>query len=150
MKLIITGGAGFIGSNFVRHILNKYPNYEVVNLDLLTYAGNLENLKDAQENPNYRFVKGDIADKNLANDLVKDVDIIVNFAAESHVDRSRILLERTIFLKRQKIMASRDSITSQPMKSMAISGRKTHPSMKRRPTRREAPTAPQKRRLTIW
>lgn len=88
MKLLVTGGAGFIGSNFVRYILNKYPDYKVTNLDLLTYAGNLENLKDIKENQNYKFVKGDIADKNLVKDLVKDVDIIVNFAAESHVDRS--------------------------------------------------------------
>ena len=98
MKLLVTGGAGFIGSNFIRYILKKYsssakasadmPDYQVVNLDLLTYAGNLENLKDVQENPNYRFVKGDIADKDLVSDLVKDTDIIVNFAAESHVDRS--------------------------------------------------------------
>ncbi len=88
MKLLVTGGAGFIGSNFVRYILKKYPDYKVVNLDLLTYAGNLENLRDAEKNPNYKFVKGDIADKDLANDLVKDTDLIVNFAAESHVDRS--------------------------------------------------------------
>jgi len=88
MKLLVTGGAGFIGSNFVRHILKKYPDYQIINLDLLTYAGNLENLKDIEENKNYKFTKGDIADKDLVNGLVKDVDIIVNFAAESHVDRS--------------------------------------------------------------
>jgi dTDP-glucose 4,6-dehydratase len=96
MKLLITGGAGFIGSNFVRYILNKYPDYQVVNFDLLTYAGNLENLKDVEKNPNYKFVKGDIADKELANNLVKDVDIIVNFAAESHVDRS--ILDSAAFI----------------------------------------------------
>ena len=88
MKLLITGGAGFIGSNFVRYVLKKQPDYQVVNLDLLTYAGNLENLRDIEKNLNYRFVKGDIADKKLVNNLVKDIDIIVNFAAESHVDRS--------------------------------------------------------------
>jgi len=96
MKLLVTGGAGFIGSNFVRHILNKYLDYEVVNLDLLTYAGNLENLKDVEKNPNYKFVKGDIADKELVNKLVKDVDVVVNFAAESHVDRS--ILDSAAFI----------------------------------------------------
>jgi dTDP-glucose 4,6-dehydratase len=88
MKLLVTGGAGFIGSNFIRYILKKYRDYKIINLDLLTYAGNLENLKDIEKNPNYEFVKGDIADKELAYNLVKDVDIIINFAAESHVDRS--------------------------------------------------------------
>ncbi|OGI27260.1 MAG: dTDP-glucose 4,6-dehydratase [Candidatus Moranbacteria bacterium RIFOXYB1_FULL_43_19] len=96
MKLLVTGGAGFIGSNFIRYILKKYPNYQVVNLDLLTYAGNLENLKDIEKNPNYQFVKRDIADKDLVNDLVKDIDIIVNFAAESHVDRS--ILDSAAFI----------------------------------------------------
>src|SRR4030042_499555 len=96
MKLLVTGGAGFIGSNFVRYILKEYPDYEIINLDLLTYAGNLENLKDVEKNPNYKFVKGDIADKNLVNGLVKDVDIIVNFAAESHVDRS--ILDSAAFI----------------------------------------------------
>jgi dTDP-glucose 4,6-dehydratase len=88
MKLLVTGGAGFIGSNFIRHILNKYPEDEIVNLDLLTYAGNLENLKDVEKNPRHAFVRGDIADKKLVGELVRDVEIIVNFAAESHVDRS--------------------------------------------------------------
>ncbi|MDI6778367.1 MAG: dTDP-glucose 4,6-dehydratase [Patescibacteria group bacterium] len=96
MKLLATGGSGFIGSNFVRYILKKYPDYKVVNLDLLTYAGNLENLKDVEKNPNYKFVKGDIADKELAEKLVKDADIVVNFAAESHVDRS--ILDSAAFI----------------------------------------------------
>ena len=65
MKLLITGGAGFIGSNFVRYMVNKYPDYQIVNLDLLTYAGNLENLKDIENKPNYTFVKGDIADRDV-------------------------------------------------------------------------------------
>jgi len=88
MKILVTGGAGFIGANFVRYILNKYPDYQVINLDVLTYAGNLENLKDLENNPNYQFVKGDILDKDLVNKLVADVNLIVHFAAESHVDRS--------------------------------------------------------------
>jgi dTDP-glucose 4,6-dehydratase len=88
MKLLVTGGAGFIGSNFVHHILNTYPDYEVINLDALTYAGNLENLKVLENNPKHRFVKGDICDAKLVEELVGEADIIVHFAAESHVDRS--------------------------------------------------------------
>jgi len=88
MKLLVTGGAGFIGSNFTHYMLKKYPDYEIINLDLLTYAGNLENLKGLEDKKNYKFVKGDIADAELVNGLVKEVDIIVHFAAESHVDRS--------------------------------------------------------------
>ncbi len=88
MKLLITGGAGFIGSNFIRLILNKYPDYEVINLDLLTYAGNLENLKDLEQNENYRFVQGDIRDEDVVDKVMKGMDAVVNFAAESHVDRS--------------------------------------------------------------
>lgn len=87
-RLLVTGGAGFIGSCFVRHILNKYPDYFVINLDALTYAGNIENLDDIKGNSNYRFVYGDICDKKLVRELVSQVDIVVNFAAESHVDRS--------------------------------------------------------------
>ncbi len=88
MKLLITGGLGFIGSNFIRYIIYKYPDYNIINLDKVTYAGNPENLRDLEKNPNYRFVKGDICDAKLVNSLVKEVDGIVHFAAESHVDRS--------------------------------------------------------------
>jgi dTDP-glucose 4,6-dehydratase len=90
MNLIVTGGAGFIGSNFVRHILTTYPEYKVVNLDLLTYAGNIHNLDDLKDNPNHVFVKGNITDRELVVGLIKEhnIDAIVNFAAESHVDRS--------------------------------------------------------------
>lgn len=88
MKLLITGGAGFIGSNFIHYWLENYPADQIVNLDLLTYAGNLDNLKDIAENPNYKFVKGDITDYDLVDSLVKGIDLIVHFAAESHVDRS--------------------------------------------------------------
>lgn len=87
-RLLVTGGAGFIGSCFIRHILNKYPDYKVINLDVLTYAGNIENLNDVRNNPNYSFVHGNICDKKLVRDLISQVDAVVNFAAESHVDRS--------------------------------------------------------------
>ncbi len=88
MKILVTGGAGFIGSNFIKYWLNKYHKDQIINLDKLTYAGNLQNLKDIEDNPNYEFVKGDICDKDLVMKLTKDVDLIVHFAAESHVDRS--------------------------------------------------------------
>ena len=88
MKLLVTGGAGFIGSCFVRHILNKYKDYKVINLDALTYAGNIENLDDVKNNSNYKFVHGNICDKKLVRELVNEVDAVINFAAESHVDRS--------------------------------------------------------------
>jgi len=87
-KLLITGGAGFIGSNFIRHILDKYPDYEVINLDKLTYAGCGNNLEDIKGNRNYKFIKGDICDAEVVAKTVKDCEIIINFAAESHVDRS--------------------------------------------------------------
>jgi dTDP-glucose 4,6-dehydratase len=86
----VTGGAGFIGSNFIRYIIKKYPDYKIINLDKLTYAGNLDNLKDIENNSNYTFVKGDICDRRIVNELSKDVNAIVNFAAQSHVDRSII------------------------------------------------------------
>ena len=86
MKILVTGGAGFIGSNFIRHILSVRPEHSVINLDKLTYAGNLENLQDIEDGTNYRFVKGDICDRQLLDSL--DFDAIINFAAESHVDRS--------------------------------------------------------------
>ena len=88
MKLLVTGGAGFIGSNFIHYWLAKHPNDSIINLDVLTYAGNLDNLVDITNQPNYKFVKGDICDQPLVNDLVAQVDLIVHFAAESHVDRS--------------------------------------------------------------
>jgi dTDP-glucose 4,6-dehydratase len=87
-RLLVTGGAGFIGSNFIHHMLSAHPDCRITNLDKLTYAGNLDNLKAVEGNPNYRFVHGDICDPKLAADLVKEADWVVNFAAESHVDRS--------------------------------------------------------------
>lgn len=87
-KILVTGGAGFIGSNFIRYWLDKYPQDSLGNLDLLTYAGREENLADISGNPNYTFIKGDILDTELVDRLVADADIVVHFAAESHVDRS--------------------------------------------------------------
>ncbi len=86
--ILVTGGAGFIGSNFIHYMFEKYPELRIVNLDLLTYAGNPENLQAVADKPNYRFIKGDIADAKVVNEIVPGVDYIVNFAAESHVDRS--------------------------------------------------------------
>lgn len=99
MNILVTGGAGFIGSNFVYYMLNKYSDYRIVCLDKLTYAGNLSTLKKAMENPNFRFVKGDIADREFVFNLFEEekFDIVVNFAAESHVDRS--IEDPGIFLK---------------------------------------------------
>lgn len=88
MKILVTGGAGFIGSCFIRQMLKNHNNYQVINLDALTYAGNIENLCDVENNPNYKFVQGNICDKKLINELINEVDSVVNFAAESHVDRS--------------------------------------------------------------
>lgn len=88
MRLLVTGGAGFIGSNFIRHILKRYPSYKIVNWDKLTYAGNPDNLRDVRDNKNYTFVRGDIRDRRLAEKLVGQCDWLVNFAAATHVDRS--------------------------------------------------------------
>lgn len=97
-KILITGGMGFIGSNFIRYALIKHPDWEITNLDKLTYAGNPENLRDIEKSPNYRFIRGDIADRTLIDNLLKDkFDLIINFAAESHVDRS--IMDASPFVK---------------------------------------------------
>jgi dTDP-glucose 4,6-dehydratase len=88
MKLLVTGGAGFIGSNFIHYWLKNHPEDNIINVDALTYAGNLASLDDVSNNSHYTFVEGDITDVNLIESLVKDIDVIVHFAAESHVDRS--------------------------------------------------------------
>ncbi|MBE6904695.1 MAG: dTDP-glucose 4,6-dehydratase [Ruminococcaceae bacterium] len=97
-NILVTGGAGFIGSNFVKYILNINDDYVIINLDLLTYAGNLANLEGVEENPRYQFIKGDIRDRELMDKLfrIHQIDTVVNFAAESHVDRS--ITEPEIFL----------------------------------------------------
>ncbi len=97
MRLLVTGGAGFIGSNFIRYVLTEHPEDTVVNLDKLTYAGNPANLADVAENGRYAFVHGDIGDAKLVRDVARGVDAMVNFAAESHVDRS--LMEPDAFLR---------------------------------------------------
>ena len=99
MKILVTGGAGFIGGNFVHYMVNKYPEDMIVNLDLLTYAGNLETLKPVEDKPNYRFVRGDIADREFIFKLFEEekFDVVINFAAESHVDRS--ISDPGIFVK---------------------------------------------------
>lgn len=86
--LLVTGGCGFIGSNFIRLMLEKYPDLKIINLDKLTYAGNPDNLKDIEDNPNYAFFKGDICDPAIVRAVMKKADSVVHFAAESHVDRS--------------------------------------------------------------
>jgi dTDP-glucose 4,6-dehydratase len=98
MKLLVTGGAGFIGSNFIKYMRKEHKDYKIINLDKLTYAGNLENLEDIQDDPNYTFIKGDITDRDLIEEIFsKGIDYAVNFAAESHVDRS--IEDPSIFLK---------------------------------------------------
>ena len=98
MNILVTGGAGFIGSNFVKLMLRKYQNYKIINVDLLTYAGNIENLREVEDNPNYIFIKADIRDRKKINEIFTKyrIDNIVNFAAESHVDRS--IVEPEVFL----------------------------------------------------
>ena len=96
-RILVTGGTGFIGSNFIRYMVNKYSEYEIINLDDLTYCGNLENLKDIENKDNYSFVKGNICDKAVVDELVEKSDYVINFAAESHVDRS--ISDPEIFIK---------------------------------------------------
>ena len=113
MNILVTGGAGFIGSCFIRYILKKYQDYKVINIDALTYAGNIENLDDIKDNSNYKFVHGNICDKELVYDLMKQVDCVVNFAAESHVDRSitgpEIFIETNVKGTLNLLQAAKDS-----------------------------------------
>ena len=88
LNILVTGGAGFIGSNYIRQVIQTHPSDRIINLDKLTYSGNLENLREVADHDRYEFVHGDIADEDTVKPLVKRVDAVVNFAAESHVDRS--------------------------------------------------------------
>ncbi|WP_427182329.1 dTDP-glucose 4,6-dehydratase [Paenibacillus sp. TC-CSREp1] len=98
MKLLVTGGAGFIGSNFVLYMLQEHPTYEIINVDALTYAGNLENLKSIESNARHTFIQADIADvQQMENIFAQGIDVVVNFAAESHVDRS--ILSPDVFVR---------------------------------------------------
>jgi len=97
VKILVTGGAGFIGSNFIHYWLKKHPQDELVNLDKLTYAGNLENLKEIEKNPRYTFIKGDVCESKIVKRVMKGVEVVVHFAAESHVDRS--ILGPAVFVK---------------------------------------------------
>lgn len=97
MKILVTGGAGFIGSNFIHYWLKNHPDDQVVNLDVLTYAGHRESLKDVEGNPNYKFIKGDITNGDVVKQAMDGVDIVVHFAAESHVDRS--IIDPLVFVK---------------------------------------------------
>jgi len=97
MKILVTGGAGFIGSNFIRHWLSAHPSDQIVNLDKLTYAGHLSSTKDFSDNSNYTFIKGDITNPKLVNEVMNGIDMVAHFAAESHVDRS--ILHATEFVK---------------------------------------------------
>src|SRR3989338_10913104 len=97
MKLLVTGGAGFIGSNFIRYWLKRHPRDTVVNLDKLTYAGHLSSTKDFAGSPHYKFIRGDINDHKLVDEVMDGIETVVHFAAESHVDRS--ILSPTTFIK---------------------------------------------------
>src|ERR1041384_3265312 len=88
MQLFVTGGAGFIGSDFIRHTLGKYPDYSIVNFDQITYAGHLDNLPAVADSAGYSFVRGDICDRRAVDESIAGTDVVINFAAESHVDRS--------------------------------------------------------------
>lgn len=121
-NILVTGGAGFIGSNFVKHMLSSY-DYNIINLDALTYAGNLENLKQAEKSSNYFFIKGDICDAQLVEDLFKkyDIDTVVNFAAESHVDRS---------IEEPRVFLTTNIIGTQTLLDVAKKNWKLHPDDK--------------------
>ena len=163
MTILVTGGAGFIGANFVHYQLKEHPEERVVCLDALTYAGNLENLTEALQNPRFRFVKGDIADRETVNALFEEEkpDIVVNFAAESHVDRSITqpeLFLRTNILGTQVLMdACRKVgvgriIRCPQTRSTAIcrwTGRISF-SPKIRPSIRLRPTPPARLRRICW
>ncbi len=142
MRLLVTGGAGFIGSNFIRHVLATQPDVRITNLDLLTYAGNLASLADVADDPRYAFTRGDIGDAELLRALLPDHDALVNFAAESHVDRSITGCQRVHAHQRgrnERAVPCRDGLrcraracTSPPTRS---TGRSRSPGTSARATR---------------
>jgi len=97
MRILVTGGAGFIGSNFIHYWVKNHPDDQIINFDKLTYAGHIESLKDLEGNPNYQFIQGDICDLEVVKDALEGVDAVVHFAAESHVDRS--IIDPLVFVK---------------------------------------------------
>jgi dTDP-glucose 4,6-dehydratase len=126
MKILVTGGCGFIGSNFIRYFLKSYPDYSLINIDKLTYAGNLENLSDLSRSPRYHFIRGDIADAPRMEEWIsKGVDAIVNFAAESHVDRSiedpSAFMKTNVFGTFVLLEAMRKISPKQPIRVLHIS-----------------------------
>ena len=149
MNIIVTGGAGFIGSNFVFHMLDKYPDYRIICLDCLTYAGNLSTLAPVMDNPNFRFVKASITDREAVYKLFEEEhpDMVVNFAAESHVDRSienpEVFLDTNI-KGTAVLMDARDTIRYPQTRCTATclwTGRICS-SQRRLPSTQAAPTAP--------
>ena len=101
MKILVTGGLGFIGSNFCRYILSKHPDYEVINLDKMGIGANPANLKDVEKERRYQFIKGNICDSKLVNKIIKQVDAVVNIAAETHVDRS--IADPSVFIQNNTV-----------------------------------------------
>ena len=128
MKLLVTGGLGFIGSNFIRQILSKYPKFEIINIDKIGLGANLENLKDLENRKGYCFIKGDISNFKLINEAIKDVDAVINFAAETHVDRS--IVDPTPFIESNIIgtftLLETERKLNKPLRHIQISTDETH------------------------
>ena len=146
---LVTGGAGFIGSNFIHYMLGKYgDSIEIINVDKLTYAGNLENLKDVENLPNYHFVKADICDKDAIRAVFHDYDVdrVIHFAAESHVDRSI----REPELAARSARARSSAMFRQTRFTVLCRRIRTRTSMRRRPISRTVPTALPRRPRTCW
>jgi len=162
MKILVTGGCGFIGSNFIRWMLEKYPDYSLVNVDKLTYAGNLKNLSDLSGSPRYTFVRGDITDAGLMEKIVRDgVDAIAHLAAESHVDRSiedpGQFMKTNVFGTFVLLETVRKLAPARTIRFLHISTDEVYGSLERRgPLRKKRPwprTAPIRRarpRQTSW
>src|SRR4030043_1599837 len=148
MRILVTGGCGFIGSNFVRYYLKNYPEVSIINVDKLTYAGNLENLSDLSHSSRYHFIRGDIADAARMEELIrKGVDAIVNFAAESHVDRSiedpSAFMKTNVFGTFALLEAVRKVFPGQKIRFLHISTDEVYGSLgETGPLPKETPLAP--------